>query len=152
MKMKKLIIFTSLILQVAVFSSCSTFKPTAEQKLSRLLNKYPQLAIKDSIPVIDSFFFERVKLDTIIQPKPIYDTTKIVLGKYTILHSLTPNNQVYLSLETPADTMILNRKYPAYIIKQVKPDHLSIFLNKLPWLALIILAIVALVRYLFPRK
>jgi len=108
--MKKLV----LLIIVVLLLGCSP-----QKRLTRLLTKHPDLMKSDTTYVIDSFFFDKISVDTVFKwaDVRINDTITITKDKIVTKIIRLPGDSVYVSSEYMGDTIFIEKPIIRTIVK-----------------------------------
>lgn len=126
------------VICVLSFSSCSP-----QKRLERLLRKYPELTISDTInyttlvPIpakTAEFTINYTYRDTLIN---LFSNDSLKLS-YTVINDSLIKVLVYV----PPDTIFISRNIPVDKIKVIKPDYWNQTIDKIPYIALAIIALI----------
>ena len=107
---------------------------TPEGKLRRLIKKYPQLVMVDTVKVIDTTVVQGVRKDSIISIQRLissFDTTIIQKERLTV-RMIYRNDSIYVSGECETDTLYRYRNKYIYRTTALKEKS-----NLMDWLMVI---------------
>jgi len=144
-------VFFLLILTVTL-SSCSP-----QKQLERLIKKHPELLIKDTvktsvmvpIPAKNAEFqINYTYRDTLITT---YAIDSISHDTIRLTYSVTNDSLVKVYITVPPDTITVPVSVPVDKIQYIKPDDWGLLIQKIPYMAIAIIALV-LGGFFFQKK
>lgn len=119
---------------VVILLFFSLFSCTPQKRLERLLTKFPQLTISDTIIYKDTFIVERTNFDTAF-------LLKLDTFYFENLRIITTKDSFFVKSYFKADTIFINKKIPVEKIKYIKPDNLTKFLKLIPLICISIIVV-----------
>lgn len=128
----------------ALFSSCSP-----QKRLQSLLKHHPELLQSDTLTIRDTIYTNPITIDTVFVTRTV-DTilvTKENLTTQVIRH----NDTIFILSKYNGDTIYIEKQIPIEKIKIIKPDNWGLLIEKIPWVALSIVALF-LVGLFFLKK
>lgn len=142
----KRILRTGLLsLVLLLFSGCSVLRPTPEVRLQKLLKRYPHLQQNDTFSWHHLWRKPGARWDSLISPRGFNnDTLKIKNDRFSLslFQPGTPGDPVWVGVEIPADSALITGEIIKPRINVVKPDRLSELIRALPWMALLLAALI----------
>lgn len=107
---------------------------TPQKRLERLLIKFPQLTIKDTLFYRDTFIVERTNFDTAF-------LLKLDTFFFENLRIITTKDSFFIKSYFKPDTIIVSKNIPVEKIKYIKPDNINKFLKLIPYICLSIVVV-----------
>lgn len=145
-KIIKRILRTGLLsIVLLLFSACSILRPTPEARLQKLLKRYPQLEQNDTFSWQHLWRKPGVSWDSLISPRGFcYDTLKIERDRFTLslFQPGAPGDPVWVGVDIPADSALISGRLIVPRVVHRSPDRLSELIKTLPWISLLLAALV----------
>jgi len=120
--------------------SCSPSK-----RLKRILDKNPQFTQVDTVLYSDTFYSDRIIMDTLIDIDSLHDTVYISKDRLHI-KTVYKDNQIYIEGKCETDTIFVEKKIP--VEKIIYPPPPTWFQKNKWWLILVTGALI----YIYVRK
>lgn len=105
---------------IFIFLAFFLFSCSPQKRLARLIKKYPELILADTIIYRDTFYTKHIKTDTIFSFFNYVDTVYIDKGKLKIKILPVNDNTIYVSGECLPDTIYIEKKIPVQKIKVIE--------------------------------
>jgi hypothetical protein len=127
---------------IFIFLAFFIISCSPQKRLARLIKKYPELSLNDTIIYRDTFYTKNIYADTIISFYNYIDTVYIKKEKLEIKILPIKDNTIYVSGNCLPDTFYIEKKIPIQKIKVVEKKEnfwKSIFLAQMALFFLIII-------------
>jgi len=132
-KQKAIILF--LLISVLLFTACSP-----QKRLERLLKRYPELLAHDTV-IKEALVPIPSKTATFSLDYRLRDSMISIKGADSIelTYAVLNDSVIEVIVYVPPDTIEVPVSVPVDRIKYIKPDNWGMFIEKIPYIALVIL-------------
>ena len=120
---------SAILLFVAFLSACSP-----QARLSRLISRHPELTFIDTLLIRDTLSIPSVQSDTLLCIDSIRDTVFLEKDRLEVF-VMKHHDTLYIHGKCKSDTVFKIREIHMVKVRFIKPDNVSGFIGKIPWLA-----------------
>ena len=138
-------IYKILLFIMLLLSSCSP-----QQRLQHLLASHPELKASDTLLVKDTLIVPGTSIDTSVNLLNLRDTVVITKDKL-VIQLEKKHDTLFIQGKCKADTIIKTLHIATEKIRVIKPDRVSAFIAKIPWIVIGLITIVAALIFFFRK-